>query len=112
MSRAKMVNMIFFRSSGIFQAFLMVWITSDHLVLSTCRHDLLLGGGGERVGPDDQLLLEAAVAQDLHAVLTLGEDAHLQKIADVDGGPIFKLVQAGDVDDLQGLSEDVVEAPL
>ena len=90
----------------------MVWITSDHLVLSTCRNDLLLSGGGEGVGPDDQLLLEAAVAEDLYTVLALREDTLLQQIANIDGGAVLKFIQSGDIDDLQGLGKDVVEAAL
>src|SRR5699024_1273951 len=113
MSSAKMVNRILRRSSGICQASRTVLIISDHLRLTTRSFDFFLGGGGEGGSVDGQLLADGAVAQDLDAVLALGQDALLQQSLNGDSLTVGKLgVQGGDVHRLQGLGKTVVETAL
>ena len=95
--------MIFFRSSGMPHALRMVWITLLHLCLSACCLDSLLGRSGDSRSLHVDLLGELAVAQDLVAILTLGEDALGQQRLGVDGLAVLKGVQCVQVDDLQGL---------
>ena len=66
----------------------------DHLILSASRDDLLLRGSGEGGSLDMQLLGQIAVAQDLDAVLALGEDTLLQQSLGVDHSPVLELLQS------------------
>src|SRR5699024_9028652 len=83
-----------------------------HLGLSAHRLYLLLCRFGEGGSLDSEFLGEAAVAEHLHAVNALGEHAGLKQRGGIDLGAVLKAVEGGDVDGLQRLGEDVVEAPL
>ena len=87
-----------------------VWITLHHLCLSASCLDSLLGRSGESRSLDGNLLGHLAVAQDLVAILTLGEDALGQQSLGGDGLTILEGVQRIQVDDLEGLCENVVDA--
>src|SRR5699024_6652374 len=102
----------FFRSSGIAHALRIVWITLHHLCLSASCLDSLLGRSGESRSLASELLGQLAAAKNLVAIAALGEDALLQQGVNRDGISILELIQRGEVDNLQGLGEDVVEAAL
>ena len=83
-----------------------------HLCLSASSLDSLLGGCREGGSLDSDLLGDLAVAENLVTVLALGEDALGEERLGGDGLAVLKGVQRAEVDDLQGLGKDVVEAAL
>ena len=63
------------RRSAIFHAFFNVSRISDHLYFAACSLDLFLGGSGELVRLNRQLLGDFAVAHDLHTIKDVLGDA-------------------------------------
>ena len=111
-SSAKMVNRIFLRSSGIFHALRMVSIIQITSTFPPAASIFSLAEAEKAEAWTVSFLVMGAVAQDLDAVLALGEDALLQQSLGVDHSAVLKLLQSGDVDGLQGLGENVVETAL
>src|SRR5699024_1823362 len=112
MRRTSKVNTIFFRSSGMPHALRMVWIILLHLCLPTSRLDGFLSGLGECGSLHSDLLGHLTVAKNLVAILALAEDALVQQRLGGNGIAVLESVQSAEVDDLQRLSKDVVEAAL
>ena len=84
----------------------------DHLCLSAGRLDFLFRGFGESSSFNSKLLGNFAVAKELYAIPALGEDACVQKSLGVHNGAVLELVENSDVDRLQRLGKDIVEASL
>ena len=84
----------------------------DHLGLSACRFNFFFCGFRESGSLYSKLFGDLTVAEDLYAVTALGENACVQKSLCVDDCTVFKLVKCADIDRLEGLSKDVVEASL
>ena len=108
-----MVNMIFLRSSGTFHALRDCLDHLDHLVLSTCRDDLLLSGGGEGGSLDS-----AASWSDLPLPRILTPYWHLERIPfssrawALTTAPSSNFSRAETLMDSRGLAKDVVETAL
>ena len=84
----------------------------DHLCLSASRFDLLFCGLGESSCSDSELLSDFAVAKELDTVLALGNNACIQDCLDINNCAILELVENRNVQAVQRLSKNVVEASL
>ena len=84
----------------------------DHLCLSACCLDSLLGRSGESRSLHVDLLRDLAVAKDLVAVLALVQDTLGKQRLGVDGLTVLEHVERAEVDDLIRLCKNVVEAAL
>src|SRR5699024_6087080 len=84
----------------------------DHLGLSACLLNLLLCRSRECSSLNGQVLGQLAVAQNLNAVQSLGNDAGVEQQLGGDFGAVVKALQSGNIDNCVGGAEDVVKAAL
>ena len=84
----------------------------DHLGLSACRLNFLFCGFRKSGSLNSKFLAYLAIAEDLNAVAALGKHACVEKSLRVNNCAVLELFEIGNVDRLEGLCKDVVEASL